>query len=131
MGRHGRFENHFRVESERPIRIPNLEASQVPMTQCFLELLPFITNMCNASLQEGCLPLSQKHATVTPRLKKSDLDTSDAKNYRPVSNFTFMSEVVERLVCCQPVAFLERNSLLPRHQLACRCQHSSVLKLPS
>ena len=33
-------------------------------------LLLFVTLMCNASLQEGILLLSQRHAIVTPRLKK-------------------------------------------------------------
>jgi len=35
------------------------------------ELLPFLTCMCNASLQEGYLPTSQRHAMVTPRMKKT------------------------------------------------------------
>ena len=30
------------------------------------DLVPFITAMCNASLVEGHLPLSQRHAMVTP-----------------------------------------------------------------
>ena len=33
------------------------------------ELLPFVTRLCNASLQEGILLLSQRHAIVSPRLK--------------------------------------------------------------
>ena len=33
------------------------------------ELLPFLTEMCNKSLSQGCLPQSQRHAIVTPRLK--------------------------------------------------------------
>ena len=49
------------------------------------ELLPFITDLCNASLQQGCLPRSQRHAIIRPRIKKAGLDTSDAQNYRPVS----------------------------------------------
>ena len=36
------------------------------------------------------LPTSQKHAVVTPLLKKTGLDPSDLSNYRPVSNLTFM-----------------------------------------
>ena len=34
------------------------------------ELLPFVTAMCNASLQQGGLPLSQRRAIVAPRLKQ-------------------------------------------------------------
>jgi len=43
------------------------------------ELLPYLTAMCNTSLQQGCLPLSQRHAIITPRLKKSNADPDDVK----------------------------------------------------
>ena len=45
---------------------------------------------------QGQLPASQKHAIVTRRLKRSGLDPTDIANFRPVSNLTFMSKVVER-----------------------------------
>jgi len=61
-------------------------------------LLPFVTNMCNASLRGGCLPISQRRAIITHTLKKPSLDASVTSNYRPVSNLTFMSKVVERMV---------------------------------
>ena len=54
------------------------------LKKCLPELLPFITDLCNASLQQGCLPLSQRHAIVRPRLKKADADASGVQNYRPV-----------------------------------------------
>ena len=56
-------------------------------------VLPFITVMCNKSLQEGRLPSSQRHAIVTPILKKSGLDAGNVLNYRPISNLTY---------CCEP-----------------------------
>jgi len=74
------------------------------LKQFLPELLPYITDMCNASLQHGNLPLSQRRAIVTPRLKKSGMDEADVKSYRPISNLTFMSKTVERLVCRQLVA---------------------------
>ena len=104
------------------------------LKQFLPELLPFITDMCNASLQQGCLPLSQRRAIIIPRLKKSNLDQADVKNYRPVSNLTFMSKVIERLVCRQLTAFLNENNLLPRNQSAYRPRHSTetaVLKVVS
>ena len=78
------------------------------------------------------LPTSQHSAVVTPRLKKSGSDQADVCNYRPISNLTFMSKVVERLVCCQLVAYLEQNGLLPELQSAHRRGHSTktaVLKM--
>ena len=59
-------------------------------------LLPYVTAIINASLVQGRLPVSQRHAIVTPRLKKQGLDASDMSNYRPVSNLSFMSKVMER-----------------------------------
>ena len=88
--------------------------------------------MCNSSLQQGCLPQSQRCAIVTPRLKKQNADPADVKNYRPISNLTFMSKVVERLVCRQLVAYLNHHNLFPALQSAYRRYHStetSVLKL--
>ena len=52
--------------------------------------------MVNSSLQQGRLPDSQKHALVTPLLKKPGLDTSNMANFRPVSNLSFMFKVVEK-----------------------------------
>src|SRR5208282_4568028 len=37
---------------------------------CIDVLLPYLTAMCSASLAEGYLPVSQRHAVVTPLLKK-------------------------------------------------------------
>jgi len=74
--------------------------------------------MVNASLSQGRLPESQKHAVVSPRLKKRGLDTSNMANFRPMSNLTFMSKVVERVVAKQLNEYLTANDLLPRFQSA-------------
>ena len=98
------------------------------------ELLPFITEMCNRSLLEGRLPLSQRHAIVTPIIKKPGLDPEDVKSYRPISNLTYMSKLIERMVCRQVTSFLEGNGLLPKHQSGFRARHSTetaVLKVLS
>ena len=44
-------------------------------------LLPFITALINASLSQGRVPTSQKHAIVTLLLKKAGLDAADRANY--------------------------------------------------
>jgi hypothetical protein len=56
-------------------------------------LLPFLTALINASLRDGLLPASQKHAIITPLFKKTSLDPDELKNYLPVSNLTFISKV--------------------------------------
>ena len=52
-------------------------------------LLPYITSTVNASSMQGCLPDSQKHATVSPLLQKPVLDMANMANFCLVSNLTF------------------------------------------
>ena len=49
-----------------------------------LEIHPFITEMCIASLGESSIPLSQRHAIIAPRLKKTNANPSEDKNYLPI-----------------------------------------------
>jgi len=69
-------------------------------------LLPYVTAMINASLREGRLPSSHRHAVVTPLLKSSRLDADERKNYRPVSNLSSISKLTERAVSTQIVSHL-------------------------
>jgi len=55
---------------------------------------------------------------VTPLLKKPGLDAANMANYRPVSNLSFISKVVERAVAIQLNEYLVANNLLPRYQSA-------------
>ena len=116
------------------MKSPSKSCSQDPIPtflvkECIDVLLPFLTEMCNASLREGHLPISQRHAVITPILKKSSLDPGDVKNYRPVSNLTFMSKIVERMVSEQMVDYLQANNLMPRLQSAYRKHHSTETAL--
>lgn len=92
-------------------------------------LLPYVTAMINASLREGRLPPSQKQAVVTPLQKKPGLDADDMKNYRPVSNLTFMSKLVERAVAARLTSYLTAYGLMPQLQSAYRRHHSTETAL--
>jgi len=125
----------MRVISGSKSKSCGLDPVPTDILKAFLpDILPFVTDLCNASLQQGTLPVSQRLALVTPRLKKANADPSEVKNYRPISNLSFMSKVVERLVCRQLMSFLEKHGLLPRFQSAYRRGHSTetaVLKIIS
>ena len=47
------------------------------------------------------------------------------KNYRPISNLSFMSKVVERIVVRQLPEYFTANSLLPKFQSGFRRHHST------
>ena len=73
-----------------------------------------------------------KSAYITPILKKTDMDPADTKLYRPISNLSVLSKLLERLVSKQPVTYLKDNSLLLDRQSAYRAHHSTetaVLKV--
>ena len=88
-------------------------------------LLPAITNIMNESLTSGIFPLEFKTAIVKPLLKKSSLDPSNLKNYRPISNLPYLSKLLERLVLHQLFSHLTTHNLLSAHQSAYRPGHST------
>jgi len=74
-------------------------------------LAPFLTDLFNKSLSTGTLPSIFKFAYITPRLKKPDLDTAEAKSYRPISNLTVLSKLLERLVAKQLLLHFDKHKL--------------------
>ena len=52
------------------------------------------------------------------------MDVFDLKSYRPVSNLTFISKLLGRLVAQRLLIHSELNQLLPRYQSAYRPHHS-------
>ena len=86
---------------------------------------PVITSLCNASFQSGILPASQKRAVVLPRLKKSTLDPGSLSSYRPISNLSFLSKLIERVVAKRFVHHAEVNRLFPVYQSSYRRGHST------
>ena len=54
--------------------------------------------MANLSFAECSFPTAFKTAQVLPLLKKPGLDKVQMSSYRPISNLTTISKVIERLV---------------------------------
>jgi len=83
-------------------------------------LSPIICLLFNKSLTTGCFPREFKDAIVRPVPKKSGLDASELKNYRPLSNLTFLSKLLENVVQVRILAFFDRNGFMPKMQSAYR-----------
>ena len=115
-----------RIIMSSPVKSCSLDQIPTFLLREHVDLFtPFVTAIVNASLSQGRLPDSQKHAIVLPLLKKSGLDTADMANFRPVSNLSFLSKVIERVVARQVNSYLMENGLLPRCQSAYRRHHST------
>ena len=95
------------------------------------KILPLITKIVNKSLGEGVFCREWKTAVVRPLLKKAGLDLTFA-NYRPVSNLTFISKVIERCMLLQVSKHCEKYHLQPDYQSAYREHYScetTILKI--
>ena len=93
------------------------------------ELIPMVTILVNLSLQSANVPDSMKQALVTPLLKKDDLDPEVLKNYRPVSNLSFLSKVLEKVVAARLTNYMTINQLHEPMQSAYRACHSTETAL--
>ena len=80
----------------------------MPTKTCELDVIPtkvfknilgaiikHITLIINKSLQTGTFPSKWKNAIIRPLLKKKGPDL-ELCNYRPVSNLSFLSKVLEQ-----------------------------------
>jgi hypothetical protein len=87
-------------------------------------VLPFLHLLCNKLLQSGVLPDEEKLAAVTPILKKTALNHDIASSFRPVSNLTYVSKLIEHLAYSQLMTYQQSHSLLSPVQSAFRPYHS-------
>ena len=62
---------------------------------------------------------------VQPHLKKITLDPDDFNSYRPISNLTFLSKVVERVASDRLRRHIESQQLSPVRQSAYRPHYST------
>src|SRR6218665_2225218 len=82
--------------------------------------IDLLTSFFNSSLSSGAFPTCYKDTYVTPRLKKSTLPSCELSSYRPISNLSFLSKLLERVVSTQLTEYLSSAGLLPVHQSAYR-----------
>jgi len=69
------------------------------------------------------------NAIVTPLEKKGTRDSSQLKNYRPVSNLPFLSKLLEKVVQNQLQHHITSNDAMPKFQSAYRQFHSTETAL--
>ena len=131
--------NRFEPASEEEIRRlimaspkKSCELDPIPtalVKSCLDVLLLPITTLVNKSLAEGSFPSVFKNAHVTPLLKKSSLSKDDMKNYRPVSNLSFVSKIIEKVVANRIHSHLTEMKLVNPFQSAYKKLHSTETAL--
>ncbi len=107
------------------LKSPNKHCELDPIPTTLLhEILPLLTKIINLSLHLGDIPNSLQKAIIKPLLKKLGLELIN-KNYRPVSNLTFLSKIIERAKAKQLIDHLTNNNLMDNLQSAYREGHST------
>lgn len=88
-------------------------------------LSPFLTDLVNDSFARGCFPQLLAISCVTPVMKKEKKDIDLLTSYRPISNLSVISKLLERLALNQPKTHFHKYDLLPQHQSAYRRHRST------
>ena len=94
------------------------------LKRCLPELSLILLYIVNKSLSVGYFPNILKHAVLNPTLKNEKLDSDLLKNYRPVSNLSFVSKFLEKCALSQLSEYLEQNKLISDAQSGYRRHHS-------
>jgi len=98
---------------------------------CFDVFAHLVARLAKLFFTEGKFPSRYKTASVTPLLKKKELDPDVASNYRPISDLRTICKMLERL-------FMARRPMRPhiescanfnRYQSAYRRGHSTETTL--
>ena len=114
------------------VKITSCDLDPLPSSlfvKCSDILVPFITQIVNCSLLSGKFPTICKSAIIKPLLKKSNLDINVLKNYRPVSNLSFVGKIIERVVDHTLTDHLASLDLHDNFQSAYRPNHSTETAL--
>ena len=97
--------------------------------QCLPALTPVLCQMIHLSFRLCEVSDDMKLAMVTPLLKKNDMDPECLKNFRPVSNLTFTSKLLEKVVAARLSCHLDENNVREPYQSTYLVNHSTETAL--
>ena len=60
-----------------------------------------------------------KSFIMLPLIKKTGLDQGILKNYRPVSNLSFLSKVIEKVISVRILKHIEANGIIDNFHSIC------------
>ena len=95
------------------------------LKNCLDILITPITDMINISMETSTFPKNFKEAHVRPLLKKTSLSKNKLKNYRSVSDWSFISKILEKVVANRLQTHIKNNYLSNSLQSAYRKHHST------
>ena len=127
-----RFREFIPVNSDKIAKIirtappKSCELDPVPskiLKQVCEDISPLIATIVNTLLTSGTFSGNLKNALLRPLLKKANLEVTALKNFKPVSNLSYLSNLIERVVCKQLTDFAAQSGNLQDYQSAYRQGH--------
>ena len=94
------------------------------LKECFDEISPILLHIINKSIVNGEFPQLLKHAIISPGLKRKTDDPDNLKSYRPISNLSTVSKLLERVISDQLNDYLNINNIYCDVQSGYRKSHS-------
>ena len=91
-------------------------------------ILPALVKIVNTSLQDSAFSDNLKEALLRPLIKKNGLELVFTK-FRPVSNLSYLSKLIERVVCGQLVDMVTETGNYEGLQSAYQSQHLTEMAL--
>jgi len=88
-----------------------------------------VTRLTNLSLSSSIFPSSLKTGQVTPLLKKPGLNPSVPASYRPISNLSTLSKILEKLALSRLRQHIVWSENFCQYQSAYRAAHSTETAL--
>ena len=121
-----------------PISLGELDGiiSRVNLTHCPLDPINFrkvqpdflkvnFLKIINQTFESRTFPTSERKGIIYPLLKSHDLDVNVLANYRPITNVSYLSKLIENAIYEQLYTHVSTNKLLPDMQSAYRKHHST------
>ena len=87
-------------------------------------IVPILQHIVNLCLTMGNFPISCKSSIVIPLIKKPGLDREMLTKFRPVSNLSFLSKVIEKIISISILGHILDNNIVDSFPSAYRAGHS-------
>ena len=81
-------------------------------------------NNLHVCLTTGDFPIYCKSSIVITLIKKPSLDREMLNNYIPISNLSFLSKVIEKVISIRILGHILDNNIVDSYQSAYRAAHS-------
>ncbi len=125
----GEEELYKLVKSAKPTTCMLDPISSKLLKEVLPEVIDPLLAIINLSLSLGFVPKTFKLAVIKPLIKKTQLDPKDLVNYRPISNLSFLSKILEKVASSQLYSFLEKNYICEDFQSGFRPSHGTETAL--